>query len=164
MAAVEKKKALDAVQKQGFNKQTFTSIEFIQAKPNYTETYDKVIEATENLTPFEQFLLLMHIEDMKEERAQSIIQKSFSDSMEIIHKDLLTNKEQRLVNEVLGFMFTESICFQDYRDVLVMELSPKAPLAPLLFVFIYIGKPLWLFSIMRPVPLSIVAVTPVKEL
>ena len=127
MAAVEKKKALDAVQKQGFNKQTFTSIEFIQAKPNYTETYDKVIEATENLTPFEQFLLLKHIEDLKEERAQSIIQKSFSDSMEIIHKDLLTNKEQCLVNEVLGFMFTESICFQDYRDVLVIELSPKAP-------------------------------------
>ena len=127
LAAIEKKKALDAVQKQGFNKRTFTAIELIQAKPNYVETYDKVIEATEKLTPFEQFFLLKHIGDLKEERAQSIIQKSFSDSMEIIHKDLLTNKEQCLVNEVLGFMFTESICFQDYRDVLVMELSPKAP-------------------------------------
>ena len=127
LAAIEKKKALDAVQKQGFNKRTFTAIELIQAKPNYVETYDKVIEATEKLTPFEQFLLLKHIGDLKEERAQSIIQKSFSDSMEIIHKDLLTNKEQCLVNEVLGFMFTESICFQDYRDVLVIEVSPKKP-------------------------------------
>lgn len=38
LAAIEKKKALDAVQKQGFNKRTFTAIELIQAKPNYVET------------------------------------------------------------------------------------------------------------------------------
>lgn len=84
MAAVEKKKALDAVQMQGFNKQTFTSIELIQAKPNYTETYDKVIEATEKLTPFEQFLLLMHIEDMKKERQNQTISNANTSVMTIV--------------------------------------------------------------------------------
>lgn len=128
LAAIEKKKALDAVQKQGFNKRTFTAIELIQAKPNYVETYDKVIEATEKLTPFEQFMLLKHIEDMKEENKQAYIQEAFSDSMEIIdNENLLSAEERRLIGEVLGFMFTESICFQDYRDVLVIEVSPKKP-------------------------------------
>ena len=127
LASQEKKKALEAVQKQGFNKQAFTSIEFIQDKPRYAEAYDTVIEATEKLTPFEQFLLLKHIEDMKEEHSPSRIRHKFSDHMEIIHKDLLTDKEQGLVDEVLGFMFTESICFRDYRDDLVIEISPEEP-------------------------------------
>jgi DNA-directed RNA polymerase specialized sigma24 family protein len=128
LAALQKKKALEAIQKQGFNKRAFTAIELIQAKPGYTETYDKVMEATEKLTPFEQFMLLKHIEDMKEENKQAYIQEAFSDSMEIIdNENRLSAEERRLIGEVLGFMFTESICFQDYRDVLVMELSPKAP-------------------------------------
>lgn len=128
LAALQKKKALEALQKQGFNKRAFTAIELIQAKPGYTETYDKVMEATEKLTPFEQFMLLKHIEDMKEENKQAYIQEAFSDSMEIIDNEkLLSAEERRLIGEVLGFMFTESICFQDYRDVLVIEVSPKKP-------------------------------------
>lgn len=126
LAALQKKKALEAVQKQGFNKRAFTSIELIQAKPRYTETYDRVMEATEKLTPFEQFMLLKHIEDMKEDNKQAYIQEAFSDSMEIIDKDnLLTEKERSLITEVLGFMFMENICFQDYRDYLAIEVSPE---------------------------------------
>ena len=128
LAALQKKKALEALQKQGFNKRAFTAIELIQAKPGYTETYDKVMEATEKLTPFEQFMLLKHIEDMKEENKQAYIQEAFSDSMEIIdNENLLSAEERRLIGEVLDFMFTESIRFLDHRDVLVIEVSPKKP-------------------------------------
>ena len=70
LAFREKKKALEAVQKQGFNKRTFTSLESMPASPFFVREYDEVIEATEDLSPFEQFLLLKHIEDMKEEYAQ----------------------------------------------------------------------------------------------
>ena len=124
MAAVEKKKALDAVQKQGFNKQTFTAIELIQAKPNYTETYDKVIEATEKLTPFEQFLLLMHIEDMKKECQNQTISNANTSVMNIINKNLLTEVEQKKFNEVLSYKLFESICFNDYSDKMEIEISP----------------------------------------
>ena len=65
MASVEKRKALEAVRNQGFNKRAFTAFECLQAAPSYVRVYDEVIEATEQLTPFEQFFLLTHIEDMK---------------------------------------------------------------------------------------------------
>lgn len=125
LAALQKKKALEALQKQGFNKRAFTAIELIQAKPGYTETYDKVMEATEKLTPFEQFLLLMHIEDMKEDRQNQTISNANTSVMNIINKNLLTEVEQKKFNEVLGYKLFESICFNDYSDRMEIEISPE---------------------------------------
>ena len=65
LAAQVKDKVLAEVRDRGFNKGAFTSMQMMQATPSYVREYDEVIEATENLTPFEQFLLLKHIGDMK---------------------------------------------------------------------------------------------------
>ena len=65
LAAQVKDKVLAQVQAQGFDKRAFTSIQMIQAKPSYIRGYEEIVEATEKLTPFEQFLLLKHIDDMK---------------------------------------------------------------------------------------------------
>ena len=123
LAALQKKKALEAVQKQGFNKQTFTAIEFIQEKPNYAETYDKVIEATEKLTPFEQFLLLKHIEDMRETATEETKEEIWK-SMNIINKCLLTDVEQNKINEVLSFKLFDFVCFNDYCNRMEIEICP----------------------------------------
>lgn len=65
LAAQVKDKVLAQVQAQGFDKRAFTSLQMIQAKPFYIREYEEIVEATEKLTPFEQFLLLKHIEDLK---------------------------------------------------------------------------------------------------
>ena len=64
LATQVKDKVLAQVQAQGFNKRAFTSIQMIQAKPSYIREYEEIVEATETITPFEQFLLLKHIEDI----------------------------------------------------------------------------------------------------
>lgn len=66
-----KEKALAEVRARGFNKRTFTAIESLQASPGFVRIYDEIIEATEILAPFERFLLLKYIEDMKGVYAQT---------------------------------------------------------------------------------------------
>lgn len=123
LAALQKKKALEAVQKQGFNKRTFTAIELIQEKQTNTYMYDKVIEATEKLTPFEQFMLLKHIEDMKEALGEETKEESRK-SMNIINKYLLTDVEQNKIDEVFSFRLFDFICFNDYCNKMEIEICP----------------------------------------
>jgi len=64
LASQVKDKVLAGVKARGFNQRAFTSIQMVQATPSYIREYEEVIEATEIITPFEQFLLLKHIEDI----------------------------------------------------------------------------------------------------
>ena len=65
LASELKDKALAELRARGFTKRAFTSFECLQAAPSFVLKYDEVIEATEKLTPFEQFFLLTHIANMK---------------------------------------------------------------------------------------------------
>ena len=65
LASELKDKALDELRARGFTKRAFTSFECLQAAPSCVLKYDEVIEATEKLTPFEQFFLLTHIESLR---------------------------------------------------------------------------------------------------
>ena len=65
LASELKDKALAELRARGFTKRAFTSFECLQTTPSYVRVYDEVIEATEQLTPFEQFFLLTHIESLR---------------------------------------------------------------------------------------------------
>lgn len=65
LASELKDKALAELRDRGFTKRAFTSFECLQTTPSYVRVYDEVIEATEQLTPFEQFFLLTHIESLR---------------------------------------------------------------------------------------------------
>ena len=65
LASELKDKALAELRARGFTKRAFTSFECLQAAPSCVLKYDEVIEATEKLTPFEQFFLLTHIESLR---------------------------------------------------------------------------------------------------